>query len=413
MEKVSRWFYAAIGVTVLFFAGMVYAWSVLSAPIANEFPEWTKAQLSLTFTLMIMMFCVGCIVGGFWAEKISARSYILISALMFLSGFFLSAKIHSLIELYINFGVICGLASGLAYSAVMGTITKWFPDRQGLISGVLLMGFGIGSFFIGKIYQVFTPDLTGAWRRSFEVLGVTTALVLAACSIFVKKPELVFSHPAMTKKKECRANLVSMEIASHAMVKRLDFWLYYLWATLVGSAGLALVSQAGGIAHEAGTGVSAGAITTVVGLISIFNGIGRVIMGVLFDRMGRSTTMQIVNCMFILTGIILAVALKTGSFIVMTAGFILGGLAYGGVTPTNSAFTSSYFGMKHYPKNFSIVNTNAFIAAFGSTAAGAIYDVTQSYLNIYFMICGLALIGIAASLAINLCDRKTLRQKRG
>lgn len=411
MKKVNRWFYAAIGFAILLFAGMVYAWSVLSVPIAKEFPEWTKAQLSLTFTITMMMFCAGCMAGGFLAEKISVKAYVLISALMFLSGFFLSAKIHSLIGLYISFGIICGFASGLAYSAVLGAITKWFPDRQGLISGVLLMGFGIGSFFIGKIYQAYTPDLTGAWRQSFVVLGIVTAVVLAVCSIFIKKPGLDFSLPAVTDEKRRRVNPVSVEVTSQVMVKRPDFWFYYLWATLVGSAGLALVSQAGGIAHEAGVGVSAGTITTVVGLVSVFNGIGRVIMGAIFDKMGRSTTMQTVNCLFILTGIILALALKTGSFTVMIVGFILGGLAYGGVTPTNSAFTSSYYGMKHYSQNFSIINTNALIAAFGSTIAGAIYDITQSYLGIYFMICGLAAVGIAASLAISLCDKRALRQK--
>jgi len=73
--------------------------------------------------------------------------------------------------LYLSFGVLCGLASGFSYNAVMSSISRWFPDKQGLISGILLMGFGIGAFLIGKLYQAFTPDTTGAWRTSFLVLG--------------------------------------------------------------------------------------------------------------------------------------------------------------------------------------------------------------------------------------------------
>ncbi len=410
MKIKNRWFYAAVGVAVLLFAGMVYAWSVLSGPIGQEFAGWSKAQLSMTFTIVMILFCIGCMAGGFLAAKVSAKVYVWVSAAMFLAGFFLSSRIQTLAGLYVSFGVVCGLASGLAYSAVMGTVGKWFPDKQGLISGVLLMGFGISSFLIGKIYQVFTPETTGAWRRSFLVLGIVTAAVLAVCGFFMEKPGADFAPPAATARKKGFVNPVAMETPTALMVKRPAFWLYYLWAVLLSAAGLALVSQASGIAMEVGPEVSAGTIATVVGMISVFNGIGRVIMGGLFDRVGRGATMQIVNGLFILTGIVLTAALKTGSFAILTAGFVIGGLAYGGVTPTNSAFVSSYYGMQNYPQNFSIVNTNLIVASFGSTIAGALYDATKSYMMIYLMICILAALGILASLAISGCDKRLLKK---
>ena len=329
---------------------------------------------------------------------------------MFLAGFLLSSRIRTLAGLYVSFGVVCGLASGLAYSAVMGTVGKWFPDKQGLISGVLLMGFGISSFLIGKIYQVLTPETVGAWRRSFQVLGVVTAAVLAVCGFFMEKPSADFVPPAAAVRKKGFVNPVAMETPAAVMVKRPAFWLYYLWAVLLSAAGLALVSQASGIAMEVGPEVSAGTIATVVGLISVFNGIGRVIMGGMFDRVGRGATMQMVNVLFILTGAVLAAALRAGSFAVLVAGFVLGGLAYGGVTPTNSAFVSSYYGMENYPQNFSIVNTNLIVASFGSAIAGALYDATRSYMMIYLMICALAALGILASLAIGRCDKRLLKE---
>ena len=144
------------------------------------------------------------------------------------------------------------------------------------------------------------------------------------------------------------------------------------------------------------------------GLISIFNGVGRVIFGGMFDKLGRSTIMQVVNVVFIVSGVVLMLALKSGSFVAIVAGFIIGGLAYGGVTPTNSAFISSYFGMKNYPMNFPVINTNLIIASFGSTLAGALYDASQSYMSTYIMICILAIAGIAVSFGINLCDKRTL-----
>ena len=84
MKNLNRWVYAIAGVVILLFAGLVYAWSVLSGPIAAEFTQWTKAQLSLTFTLVMICFCIGCMICGFTLKKISARTFVWISAVLFL-----------------------------------------------------------------------------------------------------------------------------------------------------------------------------------------------------------------------------------------------------------------------------------------------------------------------------------------
>ena len=204
---------------------------------------------------------------------------------------------------------------------------------------------------------------------------------------------------------------VALEATTGTMIRKPAFWLYYLWAILLSAAGLALISQASGVAREIGTDVSAGTIATVVGLISICNGVGRVILGALFDKAGRSKTMQTVNVLFLLTCGVLILSLSLKSFPILVAGFILGGFSYGGVTPTNSAFVSSYYGLKHFPLNFSIINTNLIIASFGSTIAGALYDASRSFFSTDAMIGVLALLGIFVSLAINVCDKRTLAAK--
>ena len=151
MRSASRWIYVAVGCVVLLFSGLVYAWSVLSGPIAAEFPRWTTAQLSLTFTIVMSFFCLGGLTCGALSARISPRIFLWISALLFLAGFLLTAGMRSLPMLYVGFGVVCGLASGFSYNAVLGTVGAWFPDKQGLVSGILLMGFGLSSFLIGKL----------------------------------------------------------------------------------------------------------------------------------------------------------------------------------------------------------------------------------------------------------------------
>lgn len=411
MRSASRWIYVAVGCVVLLFSGLVYAWSVLSGPIAAEFPRWTTAQLSLTFTIVMSFFCLGGLTCGALSARISPRIFLWISALLFLAGFLLTAGMRSLPMLYVGFGVVCGLASGFSYNAVLGTVGAWFPDKQGLVSGILLMGFGLSSFLIGKLYQRFTPTAIGSWRRSFVVLGIITTVLVAACGFLLRRPGTDFTPPPAAKKKRY-ANPVAEELGTAAMLRRPAFWLYYLWAVLLSAAGLALVSQSTSIAREIGRTVSPGGITTAVGMISLANAAGRVVLGGLFDRLGRSRTMQLVGGIFLLTGLVLIGALKLGRFPLLIAGFLLGGMAYGGVTPANAAFVSSYYGMRHYAVNLSVVVTNLLFASFGSTIAGALYDATGSYLSTDAMILVLAVLSAAVSFGIDLCDRRMLK-KRG
>ena len=405
MKHLNRWVYAIVGVIVLLFAGLVYAWSVLSTPIAAEFADWSKAQLSMTFTIVMIMFCIGSLLCGLLTGKLSAKMAVRIGAVLFLLGFFLASRTQSLAMLYIGFGVLCGLSSGLCYNAVMSTMVRWFPDRPGLISGVLLMGFGGGSFIIGKLYQAWTPVEIGGWRASFLVMGIIIFVVLAICSFFFVAPGADFVAPA-AKNSKAAVKIAGKEYKPLEMVKKPSFWLYYVWAIALSAAGLALISQASGVVWEASASQTAGAVATIVGLISICNALGRVLFGGMYDKYGRSLSMQLVNILFIITSGVLILALAAKSVVVVIIGFILGGLAYSGITPTNSAFCRAYFGPANYPVNFSLINSNLIFASFGSTVSGALFDASGSYNATFFLIIGLAVVGILCSLAISALDKK-------
>ncbi|MCI8281604.1 MAG: OFA family MFS transporter [Lachnospiraceae bacterium] len=401
MKSLNRWVYAVIGVIVLLLAGLVYAWSVISKSIAATFPDWSAAQLSLTFTIVMAMFCVGCLIAGIFAKKVSPKLYVMLSGVLFLAGFLIAAATNgSPVLLYIGFGVLCGLGAGFAYNAVMSTMSSWFPDKQGLISGILLMGFGLSSFIIGKVFAAVAPPdgEVALWRNTFRVMAVVIFVIMVVCSFFFVKPGEDFVPPTASKKKAVREP--ASDITSAQMVKKASFWLYYVWAILISAAGLALVSQASGIATQVGSNVSPGNIATVVGLVSIFNGIGRVIFGTLFDKKGYQLTMILDMIVFVLAGGILILALNTGNFVFIVVGFIVGGFAYGGVTPTNSAIISDFFGRTNYPMNFSLINTNLIIASFASTIAGKLYDVSGSYMTTIFMMIGVTVAGFVAFLGI-------------
>lgn len=399
MKQLNRWVYAIVGIIVLLLVGMVYAWSVMSKSIAAAFPKWSMGQLSLTFTITMAMFCVGCLLAGILAKKVKSRIYIILAAVLLLCGFLLTSVTTSLPMLYLGFGVLCGMGAGFSYNAVMSTMSAWFPDKQGLISGILLMGFGLSSFIIGKIFAAITPsDGSDVWRSTFRVLGILTFIVLIVASFFFVKPGADFKVPE--GKKPVQLRQPALDINAGQMVHQPSFWMYYVWAIVLSAAGLVLVSQAAGIAGQVGTGISDGTIATVVGLISILNGIGRVFFGAVFDKKGYRFTMILDMIIFIVAAVILILALSGGQFAGVVAGFVIGGFAYGGVMPTNSAIISDFFGRTNFPMNFSLINTNLIIASVASTIAGKLYDSTQSYMSALIMLLGLVIAGVVVSFGI-------------
>ena len=385
MKNLNRWVYAIIGVISLLIAGLIYAWSVMSKPIAASRPEWTTAQLSVTFTVVMAFFCLGGFIAGLFSKKVNPRIYVIISAVLMCLGFFVASLTgEGPMMLYLGFGVLCGLGAGFAYNAVMGTICAWFPDKQGLISGILLMGFGLSSFIIGKVYTAMTPtDGTENWMSTFKIFAVIVLVVLVICSFFFVRPGADYKAPEPKKAKAVREP--ASDVNTITMVKNKSFWLMYVWAIMVSAAGLALVGQASGIATQVGTTASDGTIATVVGMVSIMNGIGRVIYGAMYDKVGYRLTMILDMVSFLIASLILIAAISGGSFLLIIIGFLVGGFAYGGVTPMQSAVVSDFFGRTYYSVNFSVIVTNLLIGSFASTIAGKLYDMSQSYMSTIFM----------------------------
>lgn len=411
-KSLNRWIYVVIGVIVLLLAGMVYSWTVMSSPIAAAYPTWTKAQLSLTFTITMFCFCIGGFLGGILQKKISVKILLWLSAVLFILGFFVSSRAQSLLMLYLGFGILAGLASGFAYNAVMSSVGKWFPDKQGLISGILLMGYGIGSFIIGKIYTALTPsDGSSVWRNTFLIFGIIVCAVMIIAGFFIVKPDDNWQAPAPKKAVKKKAESYE-ELSTVAMLKRPSCWLFFFWAVLISMAWFAIVSQGSPMAMEAmqiqsgnATAAQMSSIATIVGLISIFNGIGRIVFGWLFDKAGRLFTMIIGGVLFACGMLMILWSIKSHSTVILIVSYILTGFSFGSVTPTISAFTSLFYGLKNYPTNYSIFNMNLLIASFGSTIAGKLFDASGSYVLI--LLVNVALIVAALILSILIKKPKT------
>ena len=369
----GRWLRLAAGLALLLAMGLVYAWSVFIPPLSAEF-GWDAARTGLGFTILMSMFCLGGIATGLITRKRSPRLAVQICAVLVGLGFFGASRLNSLTELYLFFSVMIGFGAGMAYNAVLSAILKWFPEKQGLVSGLLMMGFGLGSLILSTAGAAML-DAFG-WRGTFLSLAVIYGALIAAGSFFIVPPgpEAVLPKPDGAGK----SREAGLDMTAGQMLKRSSFWFYFAWAVMLTAAGLMVIGSAAPMAGSLGADAkTAGGLT---GLIALSNGGGRVAAGFMFDRFGRRVVLPLLSCGFILTGLALLTALSFSSLTILTVGFVLTGLSYGGVPPSSSTVTSTFYGLRNYSLNFSIVNTSIVFASFlGPGLSGVMQTMSGSY----------------------------------
>lgn len=356
----SRWALLVLGVILLLFLGLIYGWSIFRSPLQSEF-GWTDSQASLTFSISMMTFCLGGLVGGIINKgKNGFRINLIAAAVLLAIGFFSASNIQSLMGIYLSYSVCCGFGVGLGYNTAISTIVKWFPDKQGLISGITLMGFGFGSMILGTVAGAMIQSM--GWRVTFRIFAVAFAIVMVVGALLLRNAGAEFvaylsqgSSKAVTPAVE--------EVGAAVMLRRRNFWIYFVWAIILSAAGLAIINSSAPYA-QLFVGENLTLAASIAGIVSIANGVGRVIFGGMFDKIGYRLTMLIDCVVFVVASLVLMASFATKSMPVLVIAFILIGLAYGGVTPTNSAFIAYFFGRENYAVNFPIVNLNLIFASF-------------------------------------------------
>ena len=365
----KRWLYLGMGTLTLLFLGLIYAWSIFRTPFGEMFPDWSISQLSMTFTISMIFFCLGGFAGGIMSKRFSIRTRMLISAVLLLVGFFAVSMVKpespgsSLTMLYIFYGVFGGGGVGFAYNGIIGTLNKWFPDKIGLASGIMLMGFGLGGLVLGSIVNSMIGSM--GLLPVFKILGIAICVVCVLAAFIVKAPD-------SDESAELAALAASVKASSGGSVKEAapvknysagemlrspKFWFFTLWVILLNSAGLLVINSAANISVAYGGAAILGMI------VSLFNGAGRIIAGNNFDRRGRKFSTLVNNAFMLAAGILLALGGMTNAYIFILCGLVFVGLAYGGCPTITSAFINKAFGPANFPTNFSIANFSLIPAA--------------------------------------------------
>ena len=400
-KRSSRWCYLAIGVIAMLFAGVLYAWSILKAPLAAEF-GWSASGLALNFTIAMSFFCIGGLLGAAISKRAGSRIALILAGVLSASGFILTASLRepSIIMLYLSYGFLAGTGIGIAYNVLISTVSAWFPDKKGLCSGCMMMGFGASALILGNAANALFHSTLG-WRFTYRILGTSICIFLIFAGLLLKKSDsqVVFPQPKITKTAKTE-NFVPQDYTSLQMLCRPSFWMAFICISCLAAVGSSVISFAKDLALS--VNASEALAVSLVGILSICNGFGRILTGTLFDAMGRRKTMLCANVLTICAATVTLIAVSMGSLPLCIAGLCLTGISYGACPTITAAFTSSFFGMKYFSTNMAFMTFTVMAGSFIATASNKILEVTGGYTGAFLML----LVFTFAALILNIFIRK-------
>ena len=396
-----RWFYLAIGVFAMLFAGVLYAWSILKSLLTTVF-GWGASELALNFTLAMSFFCIGGLLGAQLSKRAGCRIALIIAGILSAAGFLFTSALQgsSIVMLYISYGVLAGMGIGIAYNVLIATVSAWFPDKKGLCSGCLMMGFGASALVLGNVANALFKSSLG-WRFTYVLLGAAICIVLILSGLLLQKPDshTVFPQPAH-KKTGASETFDYKDYTSLQMIRRPSFWMAFICISCLAAVGSSVISFAKDLALS--VNAPEALAVSLVGVLSVCNGIGRILTGTLFDTIGRRKTMLCANLLTICAAAVTLLAVSIGSLPLCIAGLCLTGISYGACPTITAAFTSSFFGMKYFSTNMALMTFTVMGGSLIATLSNKILEVTGGYTATFVMLLGLT----AIALVLNIFIRK-------
>jgi OFA family oxalate/formate antiporter-like MFS transporter len=379
----NRWLVALGGTVSMICLGTIYSWSIFTQPLIASF-GWSNTTTTWAFAWSIFFLGVGAVVGGRWQDRVGPRRVAVVGVVLWGLGNVLAGLGTARLGpwwTYLTYGLIGGLGNGIGYVTPVATVTKWFPDRRGLGSGMVVMGFGLGAFFYNNVVR-WVPSFVDASRQAASVLAARAAAasagtpfdaaahvmssgqVAAVMRLFVisgivfaavgglgasllGNPPEAYARPGI----RAAAAVAARDYRPSEMLRTPQFYVLWLMLFLNVTAGILFISNAVPIMREL-TGVVPATALALYGVVAIFNGLGRFFWGAVSDRIGR-------NAAYILIYLLqVAIFLSVGhlhALGLVTALFALVLLCYGGGFGTMPSFTADYFGTRYMGLNYGFI----------------------------------------------------------
>jgi MFS family permease len=376
----NRWAIAVAGTVAMICLGTVYSWSLFTQPLIAAF-GWSNTTTTWAFALSIFFLGIGAILGGRWQDRRGPRPVAVTGVILWgvanvLAG--LGTERLGAPWMYATYGVLGGLGLGLGYVTPVAAVTKWFPDRRGLGSGMVVMGFGLGAFLYNNLLKAIpsfsavaqeagkvvaagggarlSEGAVGTLMSTFVWSGVAFAVLGGICALALRNPEpseLPESARAAASGAKAAAAAAQQDTPPSRALRTPQFWALWAMLFLNVTAGILFISNAVPIMREL-TGAAPGTALAVYGFIALFNGLGRFFWGAVSDRIGRNLAYLLIYgtqvIIFFVVGGVESLPLVAFLFAIVL-------LDYGGGFGTMPSFTADYFGTKYMGVNYGWILT--------------------------------------------------------
>lgn len=389
LKEKQKWFVVLGAVLIQLCIGAVYSWSLFNEPLILKF-GWSKNNVVFTFSMVIFIFAFTTMFSGRLQDKIGPKKVSLIGGAIYGLGLILTSTATTLIQLYIYYGVIAGIGIGFCYVCPLSTCIKWFPNKKGLITGITVGAFGLGSLIFKTVIENLLISV--GVSQTFLYIGIIYLVLIILGSLFLKLPPTEDSNDSIKERLTTNEN----NYTTIEMIKTKTFpvlWIVYLLGTM---SGLLVI----GLAKDIGVqlaGLDAGTAANVVAIIALFNAGGRLIWGALSDKLGR---VKVILILFSITALSMFymsfMPLKLVSFFIVSSSITF---CFGGFLAVFPTITGDFYGMKNLGANYGIV-----YQAYGISALiGPIISANTGSLITTFLIAGIvSVIGLLLSFTIKI-----------
>jgi MFS family permease len=410
--------------------GQAYAFSTFNLPLTKLIGitapapgDWSQKEVVWIFSIAIAVLGSSAAVFGRWVERVGPRMSMFTAALCFAGGFLVSAvgiHLHQLWLLYLGYGVLGGCGLGIGYISPVSTLIKWFPDRPGMATGMAIMGFGGGALIAAPLSILlmahFKTAASNGVLETFVTMGVIYFMFMMIGVYAIRVPAADWKPDGWIAAAQPKRLVTAANVAVEAAWRTPQFWLLWVVLCMNVTAGIGVLGVASPMIQEIFTGrVSPAAAAGFVGLISLFNMVGRFFWATTSDYIGRRNTYMV----FFLLGILLYSTVPTlghlGSIGLFVSAFCIILSMYGGGFATIPAYLRDMFGTYQVGAIHGRLLTAWSVAGvLGPVLISYIRDSqidhgvpkAQAYSVTMYIMCGLLLIGFLCNFAIRAVDEK-------
>lgn len=398
MKQKNRWLIALSAVAIHLSIGSAYAYSVFQNPLANQL-GWEKTQVALAFTIAIFFLGMSAAFFGPFVEKKGPRKSALVAAVFFSTGLIgagVAVFVESLPLFLLFYGAVGGMGLGFGYISPVSTLVKWFPDRRGLATGMAVFGFGAGALIASPVAAKLI-EVVGI-STTFFILGITYLILMVSGALYIERPPKDWKPQAKAineKKQKVSVKEDLAQLTAKEAIKTKRFWMLWVMMFINISVGIMLISVASPMAQEK-VGMTAIAAASMVGIMGLFNGGGRIVWASASDYIGRARVYTIffsiqLIAFLILPNITNVIIFQLLIFTVLSI--------YGGGFASLPAFIGDLFGTKELGAIHGLLLTSWSMAGVvGPMVVSYVRATTESYNLTFYIFAVLLVVAFATSI---------------